>query len=156
MWRGVKFRSGADLPLKVVSGLYYWWTKPVWTDKPALCRGDVSVGRSDNCTGPSLNLIKRNFPQSNVTWPDKSNVVTVFGIKNTTAVRRDASFLPPVLPILLHISFFFGFTDRTAEDLDRTQDGREGELHTAKGTRPRVKLGSAAARTKPLYMGCLL
>ena len=50
-WRGVIICSGTDTPLEVV--------------------------QSDNCTGPSLNLIKRNFPQSNVTWPNKGNVVTV-------------------------------------------------------------------------------
>ena len=33
--------------------------------------------QSDDCTGPSLNLINRNVPQSNVTEPNKSNVVTV-------------------------------------------------------------------------------
>ena len=37
----------------------------------------VSIVQSDNYTGPSLHLIKRNFPQSNVAWPKKRCVVTV-------------------------------------------------------------------------------
>ena len=37
----------------------------------------VTVGQSDNCTGPSLTYIKINVPQSNITWPNKSNIVTV-------------------------------------------------------------------------------
>ena len=111
---GVIFRSSADPPLEVVSGLYYWWTEPVWMDKSAVQNVDVSVWQSDNCTGPSLNLIKRNFPQSNVTCPNNSNVVTVFNFvslyeeKNTTAVGGEASILLSVLPIVLpthrHIS----------------------------------------------------
>ena len=48
--------------------------------------------------------------------------------------------------------FFFFFIDRTAEDLDRKKGEREGERHAAKGLRPGVELGSAAARTKSLYM----
>ena len=58
--------------------------------------------------GESFTLIQRNFPQSNLTWPNKSNVVTVFDSfyegKNTTAVRGEASVLPPVLPTLCHTS----------------------------------------------------
>ena len=41
--RGVKFRSAADPPLEVVSGPHYWWTAPVWTDKPEARSGGVSV-----------------------------------------------------------------------------------------------------------------
>ena len=52
-------------------------TKPVWTDEPDSGIEGASIGESDNCTGPLFNLIERNFPQSNVTWPNKSNVVTV-------------------------------------------------------------------------------
>ena len=58
-----------------------------------------------------------------------------------------------------HLFFLFwpfGFIDRKAEELDRKQGEREGEWHTAKGPRPGVKPRSAAARTKPLYMGHLL
>ena len=64
----------------------------------------------DNYTGPSRNKIKRNVPQRNVTWPNKSNVmtVTVFGNlyeeKDTTDIRGEASVLPPVLLTLCHIS----------------------------------------------------
>ena len=41
----------------------------------------VLIVQSDNYTGPSLNLIKRNFPQSNATRLNKNNleIVTVFG-----------------------------------------------------------------------------
>ena len=39
----------------------------------------MSIGWSVNCRGPSLNLIKKNVPQSKVTEPKKGNVVTVFG-----------------------------------------------------------------------------
>ena len=42
----VKFHSGADSPLEVVSGPYYWWTEPVWMDKPALRIEGVSIGWS--------------------------------------------------------------------------------------------------------------
>ena len=102
--QGVKFPSGADAPLEVVSGLYYWRTEPVWPDMPASCIRGVSIGWSVNYMGPSLNLIQRNVPQSNVTWPNKSNVVTVtvFGNvyeeKYTADIRGVASVLPPVLP----------------------------------------------------------
>ena len=71
MQRVLKFGSGADPPLEVVSGPYYWRTKPVWTDKPVAWSGGVSIIQTDNCTDPSLNLIKRNFPQINVTGPNK-------------------------------------------------------------------------------------
>ena len=57
--------------------------------------------------------------------------------------------------IQLHFFGLFVFIDRTAEDLDRKQDEREGEWHASKCPRPGVKPGSAAARTKPLFMGCL-
>ena len=42
---------------------------------------DKAVGRLGGMWGPLLNLINRNVPQSNVTEPNKSNVVivTVFG-----------------------------------------------------------------------------
>ena len=69
------------------------------TDKPAVWSGGVSTGQSDNYTGPLLNLIQRNLPQSNVTWPNKSNLVTVtvFGNLyeeiNTVAVPGGASVL---------------------------------------------------------------
>ena len=44
MWRGVKFCSGADSPLDVVSGPHYWWTAPVWTDNPEVrSRGLTSL-----------------------------------------------------------------------------------------------------------------
>ena len=58
-----------------------------------------------------INLIERNIPQSNVTEPNKGNVltVTVFGNeeKNLAAVCGEASVLlsvlPPVLPTPQHI-----------------------------------------------------
>ena len=70
----------------------------------------MKLPRHNNCTGPPLNLVKRNFPQSNVTWLNKSNIVTVivFGNlyrkENTTAVCGEASDLPPILPTLRHVS----------------------------------------------------
>ena len=70
----------------------------------------VTVGQSDNCTGPSLTYIKINVPQSNITWPNKSNIVTVtvFGnlYEEENAADRcgEASVLPPVIPSLRHIS----------------------------------------------------
>ena len=39
--------------------------------------GGVLIGQFDNYTGPFNSLNKENVPQSNVTRPDKSNVVTV-------------------------------------------------------------------------------
>ena len=105
MWRGVKFLSGADPPLEVVSGPYYWQIEPVWMDKPAAQSRGVSVVQTDNW----LNLIKTHVPESNVTWPNNSNVVsvTVFGNlyeKNTTDISGEASVLQPVLPTIHHIS----------------------------------------------------
>ena len=45
-----------------------------------MCTLHDPTSKNPNCpfnnTGPSLNLIQRNVPQSNVTWPNKSNVVT--------------------------------------------------------------------------------
>ena len=43
---GVKFCSGPDPPLEVVSWPYYWRTEPVWTEKPALRTKGVSIGPS--------------------------------------------------------------------------------------------------------------
>ena len=43
MWRGGKFRSGADPFLEIVSGPHYWWAVPVWTDIPEAQSGCVSV-----------------------------------------------------------------------------------------------------------------
>ena len=80
----VKFHSGADPPLETVSGPYYWWTEPVWTDKPAAWSGGVSIIQFDNW----LKLIKRNFAQSNITWPNKSNVVTVTVFANLGYMRK--------------------------------------------------------------------
>ena len=68
--------TGTDPPLEVVSGSYYWRTKSVWRDEPVAQSGGVSIRQSSNCTGPSLNLIQRNVPQSNVTGPNKSKVAT--------------------------------------------------------------------------------
>ena len=47
-------------------------TEPVAMDEPAVCIQGVSIWRveSGNNTGPSLNLIKRNVPQSNLTEPN--------------------------------------------------------------------------------------
>ena len=69
-------RSGTDKPLEVVSEVQYWWTEPVWLEKPAARIKGALIRWSDNCTGPSLNKIKRNFPQ-NFRWPNKCNEVTV-------------------------------------------------------------------------------
>ena len=56
--------------------------------------------QSDNCTGH-----RRNVPQSNITWPNKRNVVivTVFGNLYEENNKRE-SVLPHVLPTLRHIS----------------------------------------------------
>ena len=80
-------------------------------DKLAVRLECMSIGQSDNCTGPSLNYIKTNVPQSNFTWRNKSNLVTVtvFGKlykeKNTTDICGEASVLlsvlPPVVPTLV-------------------------------------------------------
>ena len=48
------------------------------------------VIQSDDCTGPSLNLINRTVPQSNVTEPNKSNVVTVTVFGNL-CVEKDTT-----------------------------------------------------------------
>ena len=55
------------------------WMPGSCTNSPPL--EGVSIVQSDNCTGPSLNLIQRHVPQSSVTGPNDSNVVTgtVFG-----------------------------------------------------------------------------
>ena len=74
-------------------------------DKLASRIEGVSVGRSVNYTGPSLNLIQRNVVVVNVV------TVTVFGnlneAQNTTDIREEASVLlsvlPSVLPTLRHI-----------------------------------------------------
>ena len=83
-------------------------------EEPAARIEGVSIVQSDNYTGPSLNLSKRNVPQSSIEEPNKSNAVTVtvFGnsceAKHTAAVHGEASVLPPVLPPVLpsprHIS----------------------------------------------------
>ena len=46
----VKFRSGADPPLEVVSGARYWWTGPVWTDNLAARIEGVLIGQHGSCT----------------------------------------------------------------------------------------------------------
>ena len=47
------------------------------------------------------------------------------------------------------LKYFLGlFIDRTAEDLDRKQDEREGEGHTVKGPRPGASNGNC---TRSLY-----
>ena len=88
--------------------MQYWQTEPVWMDEQAAHMEGVSIGWPVNCTRPSLNLIKRNVPQSTVTEPSEGNVitVTVFGNKdkNTAAVRGKASVLPPVLQTPCHIT----------------------------------------------------
>ena len=89
--QGVKFCSGTDPFLEVVSGPRYWWTA-------ARSRG-MSIAQSDNW----LKLMKRNFPQSIVTWPNKSNVVavTVFGNLDEENKYHSCSwrsFHPPVCP----------------------------------------------------------
>ena len=64
------------------------------------------VDQTLNYTGSSLNLIQRNVPQSNVTGPNKSNVVTVtflinlYEEKNSADIRGEGSVLLPVLPAL--------------------------------------------------------
>ena len=68
-WRGVKFRSGVDAPLEMVSEMQYLQTKPVWTDKLAAHIEGVLIWQSDNYTGPLLNKMNRNIPQSNITGP---------------------------------------------------------------------------------------
>ena len=67
--------------MRTLTGVRYWQTEPMRIDKPAARIHGVSIRRSDNYTGPSLKSIKRNVSQSNVTWPNKSDVatVTVFG-----------------------------------------------------------------------------
>ena len=69
-------------------------------DEQAVRMEGVSIGWSVNCTGPSLNLIKRNVPQSNITEANKGKVVNVFGNeeKKSAAVPGEASVLLPVLP----------------------------------------------------------
>ena len=59
-------------------------------DKPAARIEGVSIGQSDNytLTHYSRNLIKRNVPQSNVTWSNKSNVVTVIVFGNLYEAKK--------------------------------------------------------------------
>ena len=100
---GWNFTPGDDTPLELVSRGHYWRTELVWTDKPAVCIKGVSIRQSDNCTGPSLNLIKRNVPQSNVTEPNNSNVVTVTVFGNLGEEKKIhrytwRSVCPPACP----------------------------------------------------------
>ena len=98
-------------------GGYYWRTEPVWTYKPAL----RIWGRVDrtvvNYAGPSLNLIQRNIPQSNVTWPNKSNVATVTILALMTKKYRRYTWrhvCPPTRPTdsLSHFCPKNGFCQR--------------------------------------------
>ena len=106
MGQEVKFLCGADPPLELVSEPQHLRTEPVWGGKLAARIEGVFIEQSNNYTGPSLNKIKRNVPQSNTTGPNNRNVVTVtvFGNlykeKNTAAV----AVLLPVLPTPRHIS----------------------------------------------------
>ena len=72
MRSGVKFRSGADPPLEVVSGLHYWWAAPVWTDNLEAQSGGVSVVQSVNYTGPSLIKYREIFHKA--TLQDQTKV----------------------------------------------------------------------------------
>ena len=66
-------------------------------DKPAAQIEGVSVWQFGNYTGPSFNLIKRNVPQSNITWPNNSKVVTVAVFGNwyeETNITVFVTFLP--------------------------------------------------------------
>ena len=66
----------------------------------------VSIRWSDYYTGPSLNKTKRNVPQSNITLPNKSNVVTVTVnlYEEKKNICGEAPVLLPVLPTRRHIS----------------------------------------------------
>ena len=60
----------------------------------AAARGEIllegmSIRRSVNYTGPSLNLIQRNVPQNNVTGSNKSNIVTVTVFGNLYEENKD-------------------------------------------------------------------
>ena len=64
---------------QVVKEAQHGQTVSVWMDKPAARRALVWIwwcSQSDNYTGPSLNKIKRNVPQSKVTGPNNSNMLT--------------------------------------------------------------------------------
>ena len=74
-------------------------------------QGRVSwCSQSDTLTNRSLNNLKRNDPQSNISGPNNSSVVTgsVFGSlyeeKNTTVIHGEVSVTPSVLLTLCHIS----------------------------------------------------
>ena len=60
-----------------------------------------------------------------------------------------------VLRLVLCFCLYMACIDSTAQD-NRKEVEREGEWHAAKGPRLGVELGAIAARTKPLFMGCLL
>ena len=73
-----------------------------WTsvNRWAGCAYGGCVWWSDNCTGPSLNLIKRNVPQINITGANKGIVVTVTVFGNEEKKYRSCtwrSICPPVL-----------------------------------------------------------
>ena len=98
------------MPLKVVSEVLYWQTEPVRMDKPVSHDKGVSIWQFDSCTGPSLNNIKINVWQNDVTWPNKSNIViapvlcNLYEEKNTADIYGEACVTLSVVQTLRHIS----------------------------------------------------
>ena len=80
---GVKFHSGADTPLEVVSEAQCWQT--CWSDGVHSLIIKQIIHSSQKK--------KRNFPQSNITGPNKSNILIVTVITTVTW-----SICPPTWP----------------------------------------------------------
>lgn len=81
------------------TGTQYWGSGPVWMVKAVVQSGVVSVWWCGNYICPSLNKIKRKVPQSNVTGPNISNVVTgsvffnLYKEKNTAVILWKVSVI---------------------------------------------------------------
>ena len=71
----------------------------------ASCAYGGGVVQSDDRTGPSLNLINRNVPQSNVTEPNKSNVVTVTVFGNLYEEKDTTDIAECVRPPACRLSY---------------------------------------------------
>lgn len=58
--------------------------------------------------------------------------------------------------IFIGLSMAFIDSREIVDRDDRKQDDREGEWHATKDSSPGLEPGTAAARTKSLYVGCLI
>ena len=129
----------------LISGPFYWRTEPVWTGKPAVQSAGMLIVQSDNDTGPSLNLIKRNFPQSSITWPNNSNVVTVTvfgslyegGKKYHSCMWRSVH---PLSPILCSCPSYKNFNSRSVCDENKSQQPSALQTETSMNFPPENSL----------------